>query len=87
MKLLVVGLSLVALGVGILFAALLSASSAQLTQVGAVGCVVILFLPICFGAGSGQLVTWGMVMAGVLLLAAAVLQWLLLKRQEEKHSQ
>lgn len=85
MKLLIVGLSLIVLGVGILFVTILSAvfSSVQLTT-GVVSCIVILFIPICFGAGNGQLVTWGMTIAGILLLTAAVLQWLLWKRQEKQ---
>ncbi|AFA39917.1 Protein of unknown function DUF131 [Pyrobaculum oguniense TE7] len=81
LKLVAVGLALILLGFALLVAGVLSTAAKGVPATGgAVGCVLIFFVPICFGGGSQEAVSIGMAVAAVLIMAAAALQWLLLRR-------
>ncbi len=41
------------------------------------GCVVIFFVPICFGAGDPQVVSWGLVAVAVMMALVALVMWLI----------
>lgn len=82
------GLALVVLGV-LLIAAVPFIAMAYHAEVNtaAVGCVVVLFFPICFGAGTPPALTWGLTAVAALLFVLALAQWLLWKKyhkEEEK---
>ncbi|MEM4651452.1 MAG: hypothetical protein QW086_06460 [Pyrobaculum sp.] len=77
MRLFLVGLVLILAGFLLVLAAplLALASNAKVAATGgAVGCVVIFFLPICFGAGAPHVVSWGLALAAVM---AALILWLI----------
>ncbi|MEM1615074.1 MAG: hypothetical protein QXP31_03550 [Pyrobaculum sp.] len=83
------GLALIFAGVALLVATPLLAQAGKSAAVGgaAVGCVVVFFVPICFGAGNEPYFT----LAAALLMAAAaflgVLQWLLWKRSRQEQQE
>ena len=80
MRLFFVGLVLIFAGFLLVLAAplLALASDAKVTATGgAVGCVVIFFVPICFGAGAPQVVTWGLVATAVMMALVALVMWLI----------
>jgi len=84
------GLALVVLGVLLLAAVPFIAMTYHAEGgVAAVGCVVVLFFPICFGAGAPPALTWGLTAVAALLFVLALAQWLLWKKsqQEEKEPQ
>jgi uncharacterized membrane protein len=67
MRLFLVGLVLILAGFLLVLAAplLALASNAEVAATGgAVGCVVIFFVPICFGAGAPHVVSWGLAACG-----------------------
>jgi len=86
----VVGFALIGIGIALIVAGSLLAvlhplSGARGAGVGVGGCVVIFFVPICFGAGpgSGQLMVIAMILAAVLIalaIALFLLPYLLLRR-------
>nr|WP_181953653.1 hypothetical protein [Pyrobaculum arsenaticum] len=81
MRLVVIGIALIALGFALLgLAALLTTAKNAAVAGGAVGCVLVFFVPICFGGGAPEAVYIGVAVAAVLMFATAVLQWLLLKK-------
>jgi uncharacterized membrane protein len=90
MRLFLVGLMFILAGFFlVLMAPLLAlASNAKVAATGgAVGCVVIFFVPICFGAGTPGLLTWGLLAVAVLLAVSAFFLWLIsreLGRGEEQ---
>jgi flagellar biogenesis protein FliO len=47
-----------------------------------VGCVVVIFVPICFGAGSESAVAMGLAGLAALIAAIVLLQWLFWRRRE-----
>ncbi|MGB9704510.1 MAG: hypothetical protein ACPL3C_03595 [Pyrobaculum sp.] len=49
---------------------------------GVVGCVVVFFVPVCFGAGSESAVAMGLVGLAALIAAVLLLQWLFWRRRE-----
>ena len=76
MRLFLIGLMLILAGLLLVLAAplLALASNAKVAATGgAVGCVVIFFLPICFGAGAPHVVSWGLALAAVMLVVAALI--------------
>jgi len=78
MRLFLVGLVLILAGFLLVLAAplLALASNAKVAVTsGAVGCVVIFFVPICFGAGAPHVVSWGLALAAVMLVVAALILW------------
>ena len=80
MRLFLVGLMFVLAGFLLVLAApfLALASNAEVAATGgAVGCVVIFFVPICFGAGAPQVVSWGLVVAAVMMALVALVMWLI----------
>ncbi|MFZ8809902.1 MAG: hypothetical protein ACO2PN_17590 [Pyrobaculum sp.] len=80
MRLFLVGLVLIFAGFLLVLAAplLALASHAKVEATGgAVGCVVIFFVPICFGAGAPQVVTWGLVAVAVMMALVALVMWLI----------
>jgi Protein of unknown function DUF131. len=85
-KLFYVGLALIFLGVLLVFLAPFLALMRWETPKngveigGAVGCVVIFFVPICFGVGAPGLMTWGLVAAAALLFVVALFMWLISRR-------
>lgn len=85
--LLAAGVGLVLLGLVLAVAAWLSVVSIDRpVQVsgGAVGCVVVVFVPICFGVGESSVVAWGLAAAAGLLAVFVLLQWLLWRGQKEQ---
>lgn len=81
MRLVVVGIALIVLGTVLLgLAALLTAAKSAAVTGGAVGCVLVFFVPICFGGGAPEAVSIGIAAAAVLIFATALLQWLLLRK-------
>ena len=82
-----VGLALILLGVFLLVSLPFIAMTYHAeVSTAAVGCVVVLFFPICFGAGTPPALTWGLTAVAALLFVLALVQWLLWKkyRQEEE---
>jgi len=80
MRLFLVGLVLIFAGFLLVLAApLLALASNAKVEVtgGAVGCVVIFFVPICFGAGAPQVVSWGFVAVAVMMALVALVMWLI----------
>ncbi len=80
MRLFFVGLVLIFAGFLLVLAAplLALASDAKVVATGgAVGCVVIFFVPICFGAGAPQVVSWGLVAVAVMMALVALVMWLI----------
>ena len=80
MRLFFVGLMLIFAGFLLVLAAplLALASDAKVAATGgAVGCVVIFFVPICFGAGAPQVVSWGLVAAAVMMALVPLVMWLI----------
>ena len=80
MRLFLVGLVLIFAGFLLVLAApLLALASHAKVEVtgGAVGCVVIFFVPICFGAGAPQVVSWGLVAVAVMMALVALVMWLI----------
>ena len=80
MRLFLVGLMLILAGFLFVLAAplLALASNAKVAATGcAVGCVVIFFVPICFGAGAPHVVSWGLVAAAVMMALVALVMWLI----------
>jgi uncharacterized membrane protein len=80
MRLFFVGLMLIFAGFLLVLAAplLALASDAKVEATGgAVGCVVIFFVPICFGAGAPQVVSWGLVAVAVMMALVALVMWLI----------
>jgi len=80
MRLFLVGLVLIFAGFLLVLAAplLALASHAKVEAIGgAVGCVVIFFVPICFGAGAPQVVSWGLVAVAVMMALVALVMWLI----------
>lgn len=76
MRLFLIGLMLILAGLLLVLAAplLALASNAKVAATGgAVGCVVIFFVPICFGAGAPHVVSWGLALAAVMLVVAALI--------------
>ncbi|MFN7105989.1 MAG: hypothetical protein ACK4M3_05335 [Pyrobaculum sp.] len=78
-----VGLFLIFAGVGLLVVVPFFTYVAKI-ETAAVGCVVVFFVPVCFGAGTSVLLPWVLAMAAALLLVATILQWLLWRRGGEK---
>jgi len=82
MRLFLVGLVLIFAGFFLILVAplLTLASNTKIEAAGgAVGCVVIFFVPICFGAGASHAVAWGLVIAAVMLAATALMMWFILR--------
>ena len=80
MRLFLVGLLLILAGFLLVLAAplLALASNAKVAATGgAVGCVVIFFVPICFGAGAPQVVSWGLVAVAVMMALVVLVMWLI----------
>ncbi len=80
MRLFLVGLVLILAGFFLVLATplLALASNAKVaTTGGAVGCVVIFFVPICFGAGAPHIVSWGLVVVAVMMALVALVTWLI----------
>jgi uncharacterized membrane protein len=80
MRLFLVGLMFVLAGFLLVLAApfLALASDAKVAATGgAVGCVVIFFVPICFGAGAPHVVSWGLVAVAVMMALVALVMWLI----------
>jgi uncharacterized membrane protein len=80
MRLFFVGLMLIFAGFLLVLAAplLALASDARVAATGgAVGCVVIFFVPICFGAGAPQVVSWGLVAVAVMMALVTLVMWLI----------
>jgi uncharacterized membrane protein len=80
MRLFIVGLMLIFAGFLLVLAAplLALASDAKVVATGgAAGCVVIFFVPICFGAGAPQIVSWGLVAVAVMMALVALVMWLI----------
>jgi uncharacterized membrane protein len=80
MRLFFVGLMFILAGFLLLLAAplLALASNAKVAATGgAVGCVVVFFVPICFGAGAPQVVSWGLVAVAVMMALVALVMWLI----------
>jgi|ADKJ01.1.fsa_nt_gi uncharacterized membrane protein len=80
MRLFLVGLMFVLAGFLLVLAAplLALASNAEVAATGgAVGCVVIFFVPICFGAGAPHVVSWGLVVAALMMALVALVMWLI----------
>lgn len=77
------GLILVAAGLTLaLMAALLPLLAAPGAQVGVGGCVVVLFIPVCFGVGNQPLPLLVVaIVLSILLLAFALLVWRALARE------
>ncbi len=81
----VFGTALVMAGVLLLVlgsAAYVSMKSGVKAEGGVVGCVVVLFVPICFGAGSESAVAMGLAGLAALVAAVVLLQWLFWRRRE-----
>jgi uncharacterized membrane protein len=82
MRLFLVGLVLILAGFFLVLVAplLALASNAKVTATGgAVGCVVVFFVPICFGAGAPHIVSWGLVAVAVMMALVALVMWLILR--------
>jgi len=77
MRLLGVGLLLVFVGFFLVFLAALLATGDAVVRSGAVGCVVVFFVPICFGAGDLGFLTWGLLASAALLAISALFLWLI----------
>jgi len=80
MRLFLVGLVLILAGFLLVLAAplLALASNAEVAATGgAVGCVVIFFVPICFGAGAPHIVFWGLVAVAVMMALVVLVMWLI----------
>ena len=80
MRLFLIGLMFILAGFLLLLAAplLALASNAKVaTTGGAVGCVVIFFVPICFGAGVPHIVFWGLVAVAVMIAFVVLVMWLI----------
>ena len=81
MRLFLVGLVLIFAGFLLVLAApllaLASDAKVEAATGGAVGCVVIFFVPICFGAGAPQVVSWGLVTVAVMMALVALVMWLI----------
>ncbi len=82
MRLFFVGLVLIFAGFLLVLAAplLALASHAKVEATGGVvgwSCVVIFFVPICFGAGAPQVVSWGLVAVAVMMALVALVTWLI----------
>ena len=82
MRLFLVGLVLIFAGFFLVLVAplLALASNAKVEATGgAVGCIVVFFVPICFGAGAPHVVSWGLVVAAVMMALVALVMWLILR--------
>ncbi|MEM4438655.1 MAG: hypothetical protein QXT46_04910 [Pyrobaculum sp.] len=85
---------LMAAGLGLVTAGFLIIAAVALSTIfidrpihaAAVGCVVLVFVPICFGAGDPVLVNWSILITAALLVAFVVLQWLLWRSQKQQES-
>ncbi|MEZ0318556.1 MAG: hypothetical protein ABWK05_00995 [Pyrobaculum sp.] len=86
-----VGLFLVLVGVALLIAALLvsvfQAGKASAVGGAAVGCVVVFFIPICFGAGNEPYLTLAAAMLATVAVLLGALQWLLWKRGRQERQE
>jgi len=82
-RLLALGLALVLTGIALMAAAPMLAllSHVRVGEIsgGAVGCVIVFFVPVCFGVGQPAAVMHGIAAAALLLAVLALLTWLLLR--------
>ncbi len=84
-KLWVIGFIIIVLGFILVFAGILTSiqggapSTTGNTSVGVGGCIIIFFIPICFGGGTGNLWIIGLII-GVVLTIASIVLFLLSRR-------
>ncbi|MFN3804664.1 MAG: hypothetical protein ACK4SY_06385 [Pyrobaculum sp.] len=77
------GLLLIFAGTGLLVVMPLLTHT-KIIETATVGCVVIFFIPICFGVGTTAFLSWTLAVAAALLFVVTILQWLLWRRRQPR---
>lgn len=75
MRLFILALTMIFTGFLLLFVAPFLSLAGRVEVAGG-GCIVLFFIPFCFGAGSPQLLSIAVVMSAVLAVIAALIMWL-----------